>query len=129
MTTPDSSGARLLSPNAAHSERRWKLLVWALLVALVVAYVGSVPGQLFPKPDTMVYLGLARSLANGDGYTFNLEPYGKYPPVFPALLVAGNALGGVWGMQALVALCGVGALVAAHELAKCLGVASAGRGQ
>lgn len=119
MTTPDTPGAHPLFHGAdAGAKRRWKLLVWALLVILLVAYVGSVPGQLFPKPDTLVYLGLARSLAHGDGYTFNLGPYGKYPPVFPALLAAGNAVGGVWGMQALVALCGVGALVAAYVLVK-----------
>ena len=95
-------------------------LVPGLLVVVAAAYVGSVPGQLHVKPDTMVYMGLARSLARGEGYTFNGGPYSKYPPVFPLLLSAAYRVGaqGVAAMQVLVALAGVGAIAAAYALVK-----------
>jgi hypothetical protein len=83
-----------------------------LLVAAVV-YVASVPGTLFIKPDTCVYMSVARSLARGEGYTYNDGPFGKYPPVFPLALSAVYVTAGqdIRAMQTLVALCGVGALL------------------
>ncbi len=123
MTTPEQEAAPGDSHGAAKAaERRWTLRVLAVFLAIAVAYVASVPGQLYLKPDSMVYLGLARSLARGDGYTFNLEAYGKYPPVFPLMLAAVHGLAGeaarIRVMQTLVALAGVGALAAAYFLVR-----------
>jgi hypothetical protein len=104
------------------SDRQWRILVGAVFVVLVVTYVGSVPGLLFVKPDTMVYLGLARSIAEGEGYTYNFQPYGKYPPVYPLLLAGARAVSSealqVRMMQTLQALLGVGALAAAYLLVR-----------
>ena len=92
-------------------------LVFALLAALFIA---QVPGVLLVNPDSAVYMGLGRSLARGEGYRFNFQPYAKYPPGYPLLLAAVYATAGesVWAMQALTALCGVGALAAAYALVK-----------
>jgi hypothetical protein len=85
-----------------------------------VVYVASVPGTLFIKPDTCVYMSVARSLARGEGYTYNHERFGKYPPVFPLALSAVYATAGqdIRAMQTLVALCGVGALAFAWLLVR-----------
>jgi hypothetical protein len=103
-------------------ERRQRLLVLAVFLVITVAYVASVPGELHVKPDTMVYLGLARSLVRGEGYTYNFGPYAKYPPGLPLMLAAVGATVGeaarIRVMQTLVALAGVGALAAAYALVK-----------
>jgi len=95
-----------------------KVVVVFVLIAML--YVASAPRVWFMKSDSAVYIRLARSLVRGEGYTFNGSPYGKYPPVFPLMLVPVYAALGesLWAMQALVALTGVGAIAMAFALAR-----------
>ncbi|MFP4058215.1 MAG: ArnT family glycosyltransferase [Candidatus Brocadiia bacterium] len=121
--TPSSGDNAVVGPCPARPGppgRRELALVGALLLAIAVAYLVSVPGVLLLNPDTAVYMGLGRSLARGDGYTFNFKPYAKYPPVFPAMVSAVFLAAGehIWLLQAMVALCGVGALLAAYGLVR-----------
>ena len=97
---------------------RDRAMVAVVFLAIAVLYVASVPGVWFMKSDSAVYMTLARSLARGEGYTFNHGPYGRYPPVFPAMLalVYGTLGESIWAMQALVALTGAGAMAVAFAL-------------
>ena len=97
---------------------RDRAMVVVVFLAIAVLYVASVPGVWSMKSDSAVYMTLARSLARGEGYTFNRGPYGRYPPVFPVMLaLVYSTLGeNIWAMQALVALTGVGAMAAAFAL-------------
>jgi hypothetical protein len=45
-------------------------------------------------PDSSAYMGLARSLLTGEGYTFAEIPHTKYPPLFPLLLAVSSWWGG-----------------------------------
>jgi hypothetical protein len=67
--------------------------------------------------DSAVFGGLARSLLEGDGYRFMGLPHGKYPPGFPGLLAAVQALGlGVRGIHALIGASAVASVVLAYRL-------------
>ena len=92
----------------------------AAFVLVAVAYVGSVSPVWFIHSDSAVYLGLARSLARGDGYRFNHAPYAKHAPVFPLMLAPVYATLGedFVAMQVVVALCGLGALGAFYALVR-----------
>jgi len=101
-----------------NGRERW--VVAGVFAAIAVAYLATVSPVWFVHPDSAKYLGLARSLAYGKGYTFNYMPHGKYVPVFPLLLAP------VWmtmgrdfvAMQVVVALTGLGALVATVALVR-----------
>lgn len=60
----------------------------ALLVLATAAILFSAPGRGFwvIDPDAAAYVGLARSLAAGEGYTLQGVPHAKFPPGFPLLL-------------------------------------------
>ena len=97
-----------------------KAVVVVVFLLIGAVYLALAPRVWFLRPDSAVYVGLARSLTRGEGYTFNLAPYGKYPPAFPVMLALVYATLGqnTWAMQLLVALCGVGALVATYALVR-----------
>ncbi|NQT85511.1 hypothetical protein HQ560_02025, partial [bacterium] len=63
-----------LPPTTAMSPRRATVAVVFLLI--LVAYLLSIPGVWSVHSDSAIYLGLGRSLARGDGYTFNCAPFG-----------------------------------------------------
>ncbi len=69
------------------TERRAKLLL-VLLVLAVGALLFTAPGRGYwvIDPDASAYVGLARSLVAGDGYTLQGIPHAKFPPGFPLLL-------------------------------------------
>ncbi len=96
---------------AGGPSRRQVGVALGVLAAIAVLYVASIPDVLIINPDSMHVLGLGRSLARGDGYTLNGEPYGKFPPVLPLLLAAvyGTVGESFWALQLVVALCGIGA--------------------
>jgi len=101
-------------------DRLGKTAVVAVFLLIGAIYLALVPRVWSVKPDATVYVGLARSLTRGEGYTFNLAPYGKYPPAFPVMLALVYATLGqnTWAMQLLVALCGVGTLVVTYALVR-----------
>lgn len=49
----------------------------------------------FLAPDSVFYLGVARSLSSGDGYLAppGTQPIGNFPPVFPLVMAGLGALG------------------------------------
>lgn len=62
-------------------------LWWIACFFVCAFYVVTVP-RLWQCEgvDEIEYLGLSHSLARGYGYTLYGEPYGYYPPLFPAVL-------------------------------------------
>lgn len=123
MSTGRSDGSKpAAAPPAAHRARRRGHALLALAVVGLVAwgYLGSVRGVWAVHSDSACYLGLARSLAHGEGYRFNHALFGKYPPVFPLLLSAVyGTVGEHWGwLQAVVALSGAAAVAAAYVLVR-----------
>jgi len=102
------------------SECRARAATALTFLAIAALYVWLIPGVWFVRQDSATCLGVARSLAEGQGYTFNGGPYAKYPPVFPFLLsLVYRACGPApWGFQLVVALSGVGALGAAWLLVR-----------
>lgn len=64
-----------------------RLLLLALL-ALTAGALFAAPGRgtWLVDPDSAAYVGLARSLAAGEGYTLQGEPHRKFPPGFPFAL-------------------------------------------
>lgn len=93
----------------------------ALLLALLLVALGAAlrlapgHGTWVIDPDASAYVGLARALADGDGYTFAGVPHAKFPPGFPAYLaVAVTATGDpeCYGtMRDLVSLAGLVAVL------------------
>ena len=87
--------------------------VLALTACAAVLYLGSVTHRWWPTPDSALYLGLARSLAAGEGYRFNGAACTTVTPGLP-LILAGLVrwLGpGFWAPNLLIALCGLAAVV------------------
>lgn len=87
--------------------RRRHLLIAAVCVTAL--YLIGVTGQWWPSPDSALYLSLARSLAEGDGYRFNGSPCNIVTPGLP-LILAGlqRAFGeSFWAPNLLMALCGL----------------------
>ena len=59
-----------------------------LFVALAAVYLAAVNGSWAMRPDSALYLGLGRSLAEGRGMEFNGGQWWALPPVVPMLLAA-----------------------------------------
>ena len=70
-------------PDSAGPARRRLWLVGAIVAAV---YLAGVPVQWWPTPDSALYLGLGRSLAEGDGYRFDGEPCTTVTPGLPWIL-------------------------------------------
>jgi len=68
--------------------RRWLLGLFALALALRVAWVLTVDRHGFPVNDTLFYDRTASSLADGDGFSWFGAPTSRWPPVYPGLLAA-----------------------------------------
>jgi len=71
--------------------RRWLILVAALLAA---GYLVCVNDRWFPTPDSALYAGLGRSLAEGGGYVFNGGPDNTVTPGLPVVIAAARWLTG-----------------------------------
>jgi hypothetical protein len=59
-----------------------------LFVALAAVYLAAVNGSWAMRPDSALYLGLGRSLAEGRGMEFNGGQWWALPPVLPMLVAA-----------------------------------------
>ena len=69
--------------------------VWALIgAALAAIYAVFAMRLLDLGRDPAAYLGLAQSIAAGDGYVFNGRPHTQYPPGYPAILAGAVAIFG-----------------------------------
>ena len=65
--------------------------VLLLFTATLAVLLSQAPGRglWVIDPDAAAYVGLARSLAEGSGYTLAGVPHAKFPPGFPAYLATG----------------------------------------
>lgn len=60
---------------------------WLACLLVAAAYLASSPAAWQCEGvDEIEYLGLAHSLARGQGYTLDGAPYAYYPPLYPVLL-------------------------------------------
>jgi 4-amino-4-deoxy-L-arabinose transferase-like glycosyltransferase len=89
---------------------RWRLWVVGAVVAAV--YLAGVPVQWWPTPDSALYLGLGRSLAEGEGYRFNDEVCTTVTPGLPWILAGIRTVfgGGCVAPTVFIVLCALGAL-------------------
>jgi 4-amino-4-deoxy-L-arabinose transferase-like glycosyltransferase len=91
--------------------KRWHLLLAAVCIAAV--YLVGVTGRWWPTPDSALYLGLGRSLADGEGYRFNGTAHNIVTPGLPLILVGLRTLFGP-GFRApnlFMAMCGLTCLL------------------
>jgi hypothetical protein len=89
--------------------RKHLALAWA---CVALFYLAGVTGQWWPTKDSATYLGLARSLADGQGYVFNGQPNNFFTPGLPYLLAGMRLLGfkGFWAPNFFIVLCGLGTI-------------------
>ena len=97
--------------------RRFVAAIVAIPALVVVIHLAGVTGHWWPTPDSAVYLGLGRSIALGNGYRFNGEVHRTFAPGLPLMLAGLWRLTGesYWAAHVLMALCGLGALLAAYR--------------
>ncbi len=82
----------------------------AFSLALFLSMVSG--AFLFQGGDNAVYISLAKSLVQGQGftsiYTYPADPHTKYPPFFPLMLAGVILFSGenILAMQIMIALCG-----------------------
>ena len=65
-----------------------RILIIAGLLFSGGLIISGVSGQYKPTPDSAEYVGLAQSLVQGQGYSFNGHEGSRYPPLC-ALVLAG----------------------------------------
>ena len=96
-------------PLAESPRRRLVRLFWLLILA---TYLLTVVGKWRPTPDSAVYLGLARSLAQDGRYIFNGKVNNYVTPGLPLILAGLSQLGvpNYWLPNLFMALSAVGAL-------------------
>jgi hypothetical protein len=82
LTAPEAAEAR---PSGAGS-LLVRVVPFVVLAALGVIYLWGVRRPEWLAGDEAYYVGLARSLAAGEGFTFNGGPHAIYPPGFPVVL-------------------------------------------
>ena len=82
MTEPDPVDG----PAISESSLLPRVVGWMVLVGLGILYVWGVRQPEWFAGDEAYYVGLARSLAAGEGFTFNGQPHAIYPPGFPLAL-------------------------------------------
>ncbi len=105
----DSGGGAEWFPDRRPSRRIVLILVaWVVLVHLV-----GVTNRWWPTADSAVYLGLGRSLAEGEGYLFNGSFCNSFTPGLPLAIAALRIVcgAGFWAPNLFIVLCGLAALV------------------
>ena len=85
---------------------------------MAAVYLVGVSAKWWPTPDSALIMGVARSLAEGHGYTFNGQPHNVIPPGVPVILAALRRLMGPaqWIPNLFQALCGLAALCLIHAV-------------
>lgn len=110
-TFPRSRGPLDL-PSLPPPARRYVLLAAGVVAAV---YLLSVNNAWWPTPDSALYQGLAKSMAQGRGYVFNGQAHTTVTPGLP-LILAGLRLAfgeGYWAANLFMTLCGLGGLLLA----------------
>lgn len=85
---------------------------WIILALVAAIQIVGISAKWWPSPDSALYLGLARSIAAGDGYVFNGLANTTVTPGLPALLAGLRILFGesFYAANALIALSGLAML-------------------
>jgi len=93
-----------------------------LLLIVAVLYLAAVNDHWSPKPDSGLYMGLGRSLAEGRGMVFNGREQWGIPPVTPFLIAACRYVAGphVWLTNLCMTLMGLGVVVFAWRSVRLL---------
>jgi 4-amino-4-deoxy-L-arabinose transferase-like glycosyltransferase len=81
---PDAIGR--LRDSLSGLYRPWML--WAVLLVQAGLWLGLADNSWRASPDSGLYLGLGRSLAQGQGYVFNHQFHSMVPPGYPLFLAA-----------------------------------------
>jgi len=91
--------------------KRWHLLLAGACIAAV--YLAGVTGRWWPTPDSALYLGLGRSLAEGEGYRFNGSVHNIVTPGLPLILAGLRIIfgEGFWAPNLFMALCGLASIL------------------
>jgi len=98
-----------LLPVGASGRRPARVSLVAAWGFVALIYLTGVTGRWWPSPDSALYLGLGRSLAEGHGYRFNGEVCNFIPPVLPGILAGMQWAFGesFWWPNLFVAACGL----------------------
>lgn len=102
--------------------RSYALLAIVLVAVLLRLALMARSSLVFDDPDN--YLPVARSLADGDGFSFKGRPTAYRPPLYPVLLVPSLALGrfAPWGVAILHLTFAVGTVVMTAVAARGFGL-------
>ena len=97
-----------------HRRRR---TLFTVAVAIVLLYLAGVTNLWWPTSDSALHLGLGRSLAEGQSYTFNGRTHTLVPPGLPLILGAMQRIfgEGYLAPNLFEALCGLAALAMAYS--------------
>ena len=114
MNNPTKSGiADIPQTPSRRNKRDLRKGRTALLIGcIVIVYLVSVTNRWWPSDDSAMYLSLARSLYEGQGYQFNGELNLTVTPGLPIVLAGIRAAFGeqFWAYNLLISLCGLMAL-------------------
>ncbi|MFP4433816.1 MAG: ArnT family glycosyltransferase [Planctomycetota bacterium] len=83
--------------------------IWIIVGLVAVIQIAGISAKWWPSPDSALYLGLARSIAAGDGYLFNGQANTTVTPGLPGLLAGLRILFGesFYAANGLIALSGL----------------------
>lgn len=106
IASPPTILATLQRATAGLYRPRWLALVMLVQALLLASYAQN---SWHASPDCALYLGLARSMVEGQGYVFNYQPHAMVPPLWPGVLAGmmkafGPSFLAMNIMQALLAL-------------------------
>ncbi len=105
-------------PSSFEHDRPSKKQLWVLVICVLIVYFSGVTDRWWPTPDSALYLGLARSIYESQGYQFNGEFSVTVTPGLPLMLAAIQALFGeqIWLWNLLMTLCGLAALLMIYKV-------------
>jgi len=97
-------------PAAAARRKGW----WVLAAVLLLLYAAGVNEHWRVQRDSALYVGVGRSLAEGQGYTYNGRPHTLALPAFPLIVAAVFAVFGesYLALNIVTALIGLGCIAA-----------------
>jgi len=106
---PASTDVRAAWPAGLGASGVSRPVLAAIAAGLALLYLAGVTGLWWPTPDSALYLGLGRSIAEGEGYRFNGQPHNLVSPGLPLILAALRMVAGegFWAPNLLMCLLGL----------------------
>ncbi len=92
--------------------------LWMLVICVLIIYSVGVTDRWWPTGDSALYLGLARSIHQGQGYQFNGEFSVSVTPGLPLILAGVQAMfpDQFLVMNLLMTLCGLASLFVIYKV-------------